>query len=111
MSDTEGMIRLMRHAAETMNARIMVINSKAAVLSEDVRNVAAMAFACGVLEMVMASVAPPDRSNFESLSKAVRFKYDAWAEANDGMRMTDTELRSIERFLRYVLNQEDAEDA
>lgn len=110
MSDTEGMIRLMRSVTEHLNARIIVINSKAAVLTEDVRNVAAMAFAAGVLEMVMASVAPSNRSTFESLSKAVRFKYDAWAEGNDGMRLTDTELRSIERFLRYTLNQEDGEE-
>ncbi len=98
MSDTEGMVRIMEHASEMLRVRIETTAGKNLdheVRASDVKNVAAMAQARAVLQLVAASVAPEGRT----LADRLRKEYDDWAAANDGMVMTDGELASVARFL------------
>jgi hypothetical protein len=88
MSDTEGMVRIMEHAAEKLRAQLRFQS-----LPDE--TVAAVAYGRAVLEMVAASVAPEGRT----LAERLRKEYHDWAAASDGVAMSDGELDSIARFL------------
>jgi hypothetical protein len=88
MSDTEGMVRIMEHAAEKLRAQL-----RFTALPDE--TVAAIAYGGAVLELVAASVAPEGRG----LAERLRKEYHDWAAASDGIAMSDGELASVARFL------------
>jgi hypothetical protein len=107
MSDTEGMTRVMEHAAENLKlcaAKMSVYtsyNSSEQILANS--TLAAMAYARAVLQLVAASVSPEGRTITAGLVAGLTDDgdagYGAWAEANDGVSMSDAELASVARFL------------
>jgi hypothetical protein len=88
MSDTEGMVRIMEHAAEKLRAQLRFQS-----LPDE--TIAAVAYGQAVLELVAASVAPEGRG----LAERLRKEYHDWAAASDGIAMSDGELASVARFL------------
>jgi hypothetical protein len=89
MSDTEGMVRIMEHAADRLRAQ----TARWASLPDE--TIAAIAYGRAVLELVAASVAPEGRG----LAERLRKEYHDWAAASDGIAMSDGELASVARFL------------
>jgi len=107
MSDTEGMVRLMEHTADRLEAAVRTIQSHASRswgINEQgifAQILAAMALAEGVLRMVACSAAagasPVDQA-IEALAD-----YTTWAAQHDDAAVLDlAELASVERYFRAM---------
>lgn len=99
MSDTEQMIRIMRHAAG-------LLATQARKLAEENRfqypnAIAAMSYGRATLEMVAASVAPEGSERIGQIIGRLN-EYNAWADKSTEIGMSDGELGAIGRFLRWV---------
>ncbi|HEX5972557.1 MAG TPA: hypothetical protein VFY85_11560 [Gemmatimonadaceae bacterium] len=102
MSDTEGMVRVMEHAADQLRAAIskqrelvMVTSMSRAEQQIQAQTVAALAFGESTLRLVAASVAP------EHATVAAKLReYAGWAEStDDAAPLTKTEIESVVRYL------------
>jgi hypothetical protein len=112
MSDTEGMVRVMEHAAESARAaaaklRAIPTNHGSTEQQVYAEAIAALAYARGVLQMVAASVSPEGRSLVDDLVSHLfegddTVGYAQWAERNDGVAMSDGELADVGRYLRSL---------
>src|SRR5262245_43314154 len=99
MSDTTEMVNLMEHAADLLSTSIAQLGrwtgGDAALQTDRTSAIAAAAYARGVLQMTVASVRP----EHTNLAAALQADYQAWAEANNEIGMSDGELACIARFL------------
>jgi hypothetical protein len=106
MSDTDGMVRLMEHAADKLRtdvaplARLQTLNTteQAAVNAALI----SMTYAQAILRMVAASVAPEGATLIGRLLDRLTTDYHGWAEKFTQTEMSDGELTTIERFLRWA---------
>jgi hypothetical protein len=107
MSDTEGMTRVMEHAAENLRLNINKLAAQTthsgAMETLFHSALVSMSYARAVLQLVAASVSPEGRTITAGLVAGLTDDgdagYGAWAEANDGISMSDAELASVARFL------------
>jgi hypothetical protein len=111
MSDTEGMVRVMEHAAATLQTSIDKVKAYTGGGTEfhSVQNgaLAAMAYARAVLQMVAASCSPEGRSLVDDLVSNLiegddEVGYTQWAEKEGAYQMSDGELAAVGRYLRSL---------
>lgn len=110
MSDTEQMVRLMRHASDVLDSSLDALdvalrrapNDEVAGLT---KVVAAAAMACGVLDMVAASVAPEGDAVVQRLIDGFRnLRYDKWADEKSYAALTHAEQLAVRVYLRELLH-------
>ena len=107
MSDTEGMVRLMEHAADRLGSAVKRIQAHAprswSVDEQGIftQLVAAMALGEGVLRMVACSAAEGTSPVEEAIGWLA--DYATWAARHDDAAMLDlAELASVERYFRTM---------
>lgn len=105
MSDTDEMVRLMRHAADMLDharqalAQLRTLNATEETAA--IASIAAAANGSATLRMVAASVTPAAGELSATLDEMVADGYESWAEANQQMTMTPSELSAVADYLRW----------
>lgn len=104
MSDNQALVMLLEDVAELLRMRLQMLHASGGVVgNEDSKNIAAMARARTALQAAAAALAPPWREHIEHMALKVRYSYPDWAEAHNGIIMSDAELESIALFIRDTL--------
>lgn len=111
MSDSDEMVRLMRHAASLLaTARRAVstgMNMNTAEREKVTSAVAAMAHGEAILNMVAASVAPEGDAIAQKLIDGFRLqRYDQWADKKSYASLTYAEQAAIRVYLRELIDPE-----
>jgi hypothetical protein len=110
VSDTEGMVRVMEHAAESAratNRKLQALSLVGVDRQVQLEAIASLAYCRAVLQMVAASCSPEGRSLVDDLISHLlegddTVGYTQWASANNEVNFSDGELAAVGRYLRSL---------
>ena len=111
MSDSDEMVRLMRHASDLLATSRRALsdgmNLNSAERTKVINAVAAMAHGEAILKMVAASVAPEGDAIAQKLIDGFRLgRYDLWADAKSYAALTHAEQSAVRVYLRELIDPE-----